>query len=74
MTADYHQQNMINNFTPYYSLYGNVSYHDHWEGLRLDYELPMGFDIEAYYKRSGITRSNAFLWPRRSIRSTTRTC
>jgi len=44
VTADYHQQNLINNFTPYYSLYGNVSYHDHSEGVRLDYELPKGFD------------------------------
>ena len=63
VTADYHQQNLINNFTPYYSLYGNISYHDHWEGLRLQYQLPKGFDAEAYYRRSGITRSNAPLWP-----------
>jgi hypothetical protein len=40
-----------------------VSYHDHSESVRLDYELPKGFDVEAHYKRSGITRSNAFLWP-----------
>jgi predicted CXXCH cytochrome family protein len=63
VTADYHQQNVLNNFTPFYSLFGNVSYHHHEEGLRFDYELPMGFDAEAYYKRSGITRSNATLWP-----------
>jgi hypothetical protein len=63
VTADYHQQNVLNNFTPYYSLYGNVSYHDHSEGIRLDYELPKGFDLEPYYRRSGITRSNASLWP-----------
>lgn len=63
VTAAYHQNNQINNFTPYYSVYGNVSYHDHNEGLKLDYELPRGFDAEVYYKRSGITRSNAFLWP-----------
>jgi len=62
LTADYHQQNLINNFTPYYSLYGNMSYHDHSEGIRLDYELPKGFDVEPYYRRSGITRSNAALW------------
>ena len=62
-TADYHQQNLLNNFTPYYSMYGNVSYHDHWEGLRLEYELPRGFDVEAHYQRNGITRSNAALWP-----------
>jgi hypothetical protein len=63
VTADYHQQNLINNFTPYYSLYGNMSYHDHSEGVRLDYELPTGFDVDTYYRRSGITRSNASLWP-----------
>jgi predicted CXXCH cytochrome family protein len=62
LTADYHQQNLINGFTPYYSLYGNVSYHNHWEGLKLEYELPEGFAVEAHYKRSGITRSNAALW------------
>jgi predicted CXXCH cytochrome family protein len=63
LTADYHQQNMINGFTPYYTLYGNVSYHRHWEGLRAEFELPAGFSLEAHYKRAGITRSNAALWP-----------
>ena len=63
LIADYHQQNLINAFTPYYSLYGNVSFHRHWEGLRLEAELPAGFHAEASYRRSGITRSNAFLWP-----------
>lgn len=63
LTADYHQQNLINAFAPYYSMYGNTSYHNHNEGLRLAYELPLGFNAEAYYKRGGITRSNAFLWP-----------
>jgi predicted CXXCH cytochrome family protein len=63
VTADYHQQNVLNNFTPYYSLFGNVSYHHHEAGLRFDYQLPKGFDVEAYYKRGGITRSNATLWP-----------
>ena len=63
VTADYHQHNLLNSFTPFYNLYGNVSYHNHWEGLRLQYELPKGFDVEAYYRRSGITRSNASLWP-----------
>ena len=62
LTADYHQQNLINAFTPYYSMYGNVSYHNNWERLQLDYELPKNFDVEAYYKRNGITRSNASLW------------
>ena len=63
LTADYHQQNLINQFVPYYSLYGDVSYHHHWEGLRADYQLPKGFDVEPYYQHSSITRSNAFLWP-----------
>jgi len=63
LTADYHQHNLINNFTPYYSLYGNVSNHNHSVGIRAEYELPKGFDIEGYYTRSGITRSNAALWP-----------
>jgi hypothetical protein len=63
ITIDYRQQNLINNFTPYYSMYGNVSYHDHGEGVRLNYQLPMNFDVEGYYERSGITPSNASLWP-----------
>ncbi len=63
LTADYHQQNTVNSFTPYYTLYGNVSYHRHWEGLMAEVELPVGFSVEAHYKRAGITRSNAALWP-----------
>jgi predicted CXXCH cytochrome family protein len=63
LSADFHQQNMINGFTPYYSLYGNVSWHRHWEGLQAEYELPAGLSLEMNYKRSGITRSNAALWP-----------
>jgi len=63
LTADYHQQNLINGFTPYYSLYGDVSYHRHWEGLSADYELPGGFSVETHYRRTRITRSNAALWP-----------
>ncbi|HYM74435.1 MAG TPA: DmsE family decaheme c-type cytochrome [Candidatus Dormibacteraeota bacterium] len=62
VAADYHQHNLLNDFTPYYSLYGNVSYHNHWAGLKLEYELPLNFEVEGYYKRSGITRSNAALW------------
>lgn len=63
VVAEYHQQNLVNNFTPYYSLFGNLSYHQHEEGLRLDYELPKGFDVEGYYQHTGISRANAFLWP-----------
>jgi len=63
ITGDYHQQNLVNDFTPYYTMYGDVSYHDHWEGLRAEYELPKNFDAEVYYRRSSITRSNTSLWP-----------
>jgi predicted CXXCH cytochrome family protein len=63
ITADYRQQNLLNDFVPYFALYGNVSYHQHWAGVRLDYELGQHLDVETYYRRSGITRSNAFLWP-----------
>jgi predicted CXXCH cytochrome family protein len=63
VTADYHQQNLLNRFTPFYSFFGNVSYHDHWEGVRAEYELAKGLDVEANYKHGGITRSNASLWP-----------
>jgi len=63
VTADYHQQNLINNFVPFYNLFGNVSYHDHWEGVRAEYELAKGLEVEAKYKRAGITRSNTALWP-----------
>lgn len=63
LIADYHQQNLTNDFTPYYTLYGNVSWHRHWEGLAADFELPVSFSLEVRYRRAGITRSNAFLWP-----------
>jgi len=63
VTADYHQQNLLNNFTPYYSMYGDVSYHNHSEGVRLEYELPHDFDVDVHYQRNGITRSNSSLWP-----------
>lgn len=63
LIADYHQQNLINDFTPYYTLYGNVSWHRHREGLTADFELPANFSLEAHYRRGGITRSNASLWP-----------
>jgi len=63
ITADYHQQNLINNFVPFYSLYGNVSYHEHRAGVRAEYELAKGLELEANYKRAGITRSNSGLWP-----------
>ena len=63
LSADYHQHNMINDFVPYYTLYGNVSYHRHWEGMQAEFELPAGLSVEVHYRRRGITRSNAALWP-----------
>ena len=63
ITADYNQQNLINDFVPFYNLFGNVSYHNHWEGVRAEYELARGLDLEANYQHRGITRSNSSLWP-----------
>jgi hypothetical protein len=63
ITADYRQQNLLNDFVPYFALFGDVSYHEHWAGLKLDYKLRRNWDVEANYERSGISRSNAFLWP-----------
>ncbi len=63
ITANYRQQNLLNDFVPYFPLYGNVSYHEHWAGLKLDYKLRRNLDVETLYERNGITRSNAFLWP-----------
>ena len=63
VTADYHQQNLLNNFTPFYDLYGNMSYHQHSEGLRADYDLIRDLDLEVHYRRSDTTRSNSSLWP-----------
>ena len=63
ITGDYRQQNMLNAFVPYYAYFGNMSYHQYWVGLKGDYELSSHFDLEPEYEYSGITRSNAFLWP-----------
>jgi predicted CXXCH cytochrome family protein len=62
-TADYHQYNVLNGFTPFYSLYGNMSYHQHSEGLRAEYDLTNRLDVEVRFTHSGITRSNSQLWP-----------
>jgi len=61
--ADFHQQNLLNDFVPFYFLYGNPSLHRHWAGIRLAYRLTQQVDLESYYKRVNVTRSNAFLWP-----------
>ncbi len=62
-TADYRQQNLLNGFVPYFTFFGDMSYHEHWAGLKADYDLTRHLDLEGHYQRSGISRSNAFLWP-----------
>jgi len=69
--ADFHQQNLLNDWLQTFSLFdptvlfpfGNPSLHRHWGGLKLAYRLSQQFDVETYYKRMNITRSNASLWP-----------
>lgn len=61
--VDFHQQNLLNDFIPDYSLYGNPSLHRHWADAKLRYRVVKQVDVETYYKRMNITRSNAFLWP-----------
>ena len=71
VVADFHQQNLINEFVSEYSLldptvfypFGNPSLHRHWGGLKLSYRVSKQFDLESYYKRMNITRSNSVLWP-----------
>ncbi len=58
LLADFHQQNLVNEFATYYSLsdatlfypFGNPSLHRHWEGLRASYRVTRQFDLESYYK------------------------
>jgi hypothetical protein len=69
--ADFHQQNLINEFVSSYSLadptvfnvFGNPSLHRHWAGLKLAYRMSKHFDLETHYTRMNITRSNSTLWP-----------
>ena len=69
--VDFHQQNLLNDFVQNFSLsdptilypYGNPSLHRRWAGVRLAYRLSRQLDLETYYKRMNITRSNASLWP-----------
>jgi len=69
--ADFHQQNLLNDWVQTFTLFdptvffhfGNPSLHRHWAGLKLAYRLSRQFDVETYYKRMNITRSNASLWP-----------
>jgi len=69
--ADFHEQNLINEFVSSYSLsdptlfyvFGNPSLHRHWAGLKLAYRVSKQFDVETHYTRMNITRSNSALWP-----------
>jgi hypothetical protein len=72
VVADFHQQNLLNDFVQTYTLspedpniytFGNPSLHRHWAGLKLAYRFTKQFDVETYYKRMNVTRSDAFLWP-----------
>ena len=71
VVADFHQQNLINEFVSLYSLsdptvfypFGNPSLHRHWAGLKLSYCVSKQFDVETHYTRMNITRSNSALWP-----------
>ena len=69
--ADFHEQNLLNDFVTSYSLsdptvsylFGNPSLHRHWLGLKATYRVTKQLDLETYYKHMNITRSNAALWP-----------
>jgi hypothetical protein len=61
--ADFHQQNTLNEFTPFYTLFGNPSIHRFWTGVRTEYSIASMLDVEAHYRRTDVTRSNADLWP-----------
>ncbi len=71
VVADFHQQNLVNEFVSSFSLadptvfhvFGNPSLHRHWAGLKLAYRVTKHFDLESYYTRMNITRSNSALWP-----------
>jgi hypothetical protein len=69
--AQFHEQNLLNDFVTSFSLsdptqsfvFGNPSLHRHWAGLKMMYRVSKQFDVESYYTRMNITRSNASLWP-----------
>jgi hypothetical protein len=72
--ADFHQQNLVNEFVSSYSLsdpalfyiFGNPSLHRHWGGLKVSYRVSKHFDLESHYTHMNITRSNSALWPQAS--------
>ena len=63
MTADYHQQNLINDFTPLLQPVRQRVVSQPLGRPAVGVRIAQGFDWRAHYKRSGITRSNASLWP-----------
>ena len=62
-TADFHEQNLLNDFVPTFFLFGNPSLHRQYGGVKLQYRVTHQLDAETYYKRVNVTRSNAALWP-----------
>jgi hypothetical protein len=62
-TLDYHQQNTLNEYTPFYPLFANPSFHRYWLGERLEYRATSHWDVEAHYRRTNVTRTNADLFP-----------
>lgn len=62
-TVDYHQQNTLNEFTPLYPLFADPSFHRYWLGGRLEYRATSHWGVEAHYRRTDVTRTNADLFP-----------
>lgn len=62
-TLDFHQQNTLNEFTPFYPLFANPSFHRFWLGGRVEYRLGSKWEIETHYRRTNVTRTNAELFP-----------
>jgi len=60
---DYHQQNTLNEFTPLYPLFANPSFHRYWLGARVEYRASSHWGVEAHYRRTNVTRTNADLFP-----------
>ncbi len=63
LTLDYHEQSLINRFTPGYALFGDPSLHRSWAGLRAERSLNAQVELEAHYRYTRVSRTNADLWP-----------
>jgi hypothetical protein len=63
ITVDYHHQNLLNDFTPGFPLFGNPSLRRYWVGARLDLRLTSFADAEVHARRTHVARSNSDLWP-----------